>query len=259
MEIAPKAIKPEILLDRQLQVVLVESRASFREAALRLFALERALLDQILNRNAARKAYGEQTCSLDPIGNGVGIVGGFEFWFNSVTNTLVHENEHCTIQLTPDTFLSDAEELMEGIYGQRDLLARIAPTVIHLGIIPDNPSALAGCMPATGDIAVYSDRTGGLLVTGFAELTKADAIPISTRQIVIHEFTCALERKGMVWEPSSTAYSALRAEPLAKRGDGSKPREVVRSFPGPDPSSVRIDYSSDRVACKLEFPDRSGR
>ena len=354
MKIDPKT-KTGILLDRQFHGVLEEQNASFREEDMRLFALERDLLEQVLNRNAMRKANGEKNCSLDPIGNGVGTIGGFEFWFNSVTNNLVHEDEQFTIQLAPDTFLSDAEEIMAGIYEQRDLLQRIAPTTIRIGIVPNKSSALAGCIPATGDIAIYSDRNGGLLVTGFAELTKDDDIPISSRQVVVHEFTHALERNATVREnlkplieylvrfakdgfPSesetgkslgeyaariapgylparlkrwvnsrneavesaasnmasefwaelctaaqvgeelpfshvsapiasleqlrtfiSSDYSTLVSGPLAKRGDESKHRDVVKSLPGPDPSSIHIEYAGDRLAYKVEFPDRSGR
>jgi hypothetical protein len=227
---------PGILLDRQLHGVSEAGGASFQKADLRLFALERDLLDQVLNRNAARKASGEQTCAFDPLGSGVGVIGGFEFWFNPVTNSLVHEDEQFTIQLRPDTLLADAEELLKDIYEQRGQ-ARIAPTVISIGLIPNNPSALAGCRPATGELAIYSDRNGGLLVTGLAELTKDDAIPISSRQVLMHEL----------------------AGPLTKQGDESKPRAVVKSRPGPALSGVHIEYLGDRLAYKLEASDQAGR
>jgi len=235
MENEPKA--PGILLDRQLHSVSEPGGASFQEVDLRLYTLERDLLDQVLNRNAARKASAEQTCAFDPLGSGVGVIGGFEFWFNPVTNNLVHEDEQVTMHLMPDTLLADAEELLKGLYEQRAWPVRLAPTVISIGLIPNNSLALAGCIPATGELAIYSDRNGGLLVTGLAELTKDDAIPISSRQIIMHELT----------------------GPLTKRGAESKPQAVVKSLPGPELSGVHIEYVGDRLAYKPEASDQVGR
>ena len=249
------------LLNRQLQVVSAAENASFREAGRMLFSLERNLVDQVLNRNVVRKASNEKTCFLDASGNGVGVIGCFEFRPDYLEYILVHESENLTIRLMPDTFLSDAKEVLECIYERRELLTRIAPTVISIGIVSAHQSALAGCIPTTGYIAIYSDRSGGLLVSGLAEATKEDIIPISSRQVFIHELTYLLEQNGESQEKLNpfidTGNSSLNVSPLTKRKEESTGRDVVKTLPGPDISGIHFEYAGDRIGYKLKSEDRS--
>lgn len=230
------------LLDRQLHGVLKEEDASFLEADSRLFPLEKDLLDQIRHDNLMRRANGEKTCHLPPIVDGTGVIGGFCFRNDHDLNVLLHESDNFTIHLLSNTFLSDAQTVLSDIHGQRDLLARIGPTVVRIGFLPTVENwPVASCNPATGTINILADEHGGLLIAGFVNHTKNDSYPIIGNQIVIQELTHLLKGNG----------------PLTKRVEESTHRDVVKTFPGPDISGIHFEYAGDRLAYKLESSEGS--
>jgi len=239
LEVKYLLMKPDLdalgkLLDRKLHGVSDPENASFLEEGQLLFPLEKDTYDRVLKRNAARMAKGEKTCQFAPRGSGVGVllIGDFTFSFNYDDNILTHDSDHFTIRLMPDTFLSDAEEVLKIVHEQRDLLTRTAPTVVNIGYPPFRRTetsipAMASCNPPTGTVNIPADRSGGVLVTGFAEDTKEDEFPISSQQVIIHEITHALERNEEVQKKLQPLVEELTS--FAKAGFPD-PSETARSL-----------------------------
>ena len=216
----PDTKRPGKLLDRQLRGVSQEEDASFMEKDMSLFALESDLVSKILNRDSTRLTSSERTCRLDdPYGTDRATIGGFNFWRDPEIGSLVHESENLTISVAVATFWSDAEEILLCIGEQQDLLARIAPTHVFIGFEGFPEPALESsekemismgrCRPSEGRVVFPGNRSGGLLLPGMAFATKDDEYPVSTRQVVVHEFTHAFQRNVQVQEKLSPLTETL--------------------------------------------------